>query len=185
MLRRRERPAVVATVASRRAKFSAHERIELIDALAAFTAGTAWVNHLERELGSLEVGKTGDFVVLDRDLFDRSPGGVRPPAWTHDDVDSASDVDVRRSLAAGCSPCASEASRRKERPVNVLSIFIANEHSQAPMERSVERAVAHSVAGPSLRDRIASAAAALRRLVGGPVASAGVLPKLEDYPYRS
>jgi len=56
--------------------FLPDERIELIDALAAFTAGTAWVNHLERELGSLEVGKTGDFVVLDRDLFDRSAGAI-------------------------------------------------------------------------------------------------------------
>jgi predicted amidohydrolase YtcJ len=52
------------------------ERIELIDALAAFTAGTAWVNHLEHEVGSLEVGKTGDIVVLDRDLFDRSEGAI-------------------------------------------------------------------------------------------------------------
>jgi len=52
------------------------ERIELIDALAAFTAGTAWVNHLEHELGSLEVGKTGDVVVLDRDVFDRSAGAI-------------------------------------------------------------------------------------------------------------
>jgi hypothetical protein len=52
------------------------ERIELIDALAAFTAGTAWVNHLESEVGSLEVGKTGDIVVLDRDLFDRSEGPI-------------------------------------------------------------------------------------------------------------
>jgi len=52
------------------------ERLELIDALAAFTAGTAWVNHLEDELGSVEVGKTGDFVVLDRDLFDRSAGAI-------------------------------------------------------------------------------------------------------------
>lgn len=52
------------------------ERIDLIDALAAFTAGTAWVNHLEHEVGSLEVGKAADLVVLDRDLFDRSAGAI-------------------------------------------------------------------------------------------------------------
>jgi predicted amidohydrolase YtcJ len=56
--------------------FLPEERIDLMDALAAFTSGTAWVNHLEREVGSLEVGKAADFVVLDRDLFDRSAGAI-------------------------------------------------------------------------------------------------------------
>jgi hypothetical protein len=57
--------------------FLPEQRIDLMDALAGFTAGTAWVNHLEDELGSIEVGKTGDFVVLDRDLFDRGAGEIR------------------------------------------------------------------------------------------------------------
>ena len=56
--------------------FLPDERIELMDALAAFTAGSAWVNHLEREVGSLEVGKAADLVVLDRDLFDRAAGAI-------------------------------------------------------------------------------------------------------------
>jgi predicted amidohydrolase YtcJ len=56
--------------------FLPDERIDLMDALAAFTTGAAWVNHLEHELGSLEAGKAGDFVVLDRDLFDRSAGAI-------------------------------------------------------------------------------------------------------------
>ena len=47
-----------------------------MDALAAFTTGTAWVNHLEREIGSIEVGKAADLVVLDRDLFDRAEGSI-------------------------------------------------------------------------------------------------------------
>ncbi|MEX1168905.1 MAG: amidohydrolase [Chloroflexota bacterium] len=59
-----------------RPSFLPDERISLIDALAAFTAGTAWVNHLEREVGSLEVGKAADLVVLDRDLFDRTAGAI-------------------------------------------------------------------------------------------------------------
>jgi len=53
-----------------------HERIELIDALAGYTNGSAWVNHLEDELGSIEVGKSADLVVLDRDLFDRTAGAI-------------------------------------------------------------------------------------------------------------
>ena len=38
--------------------------------------GTALVNHLESEVGSIEVGKAADLVVLDRDLFDRGAGAI-------------------------------------------------------------------------------------------------------------
>ena len=51
------------------------ERIDLIDALAAFTAGSAYVNHLD-ETGTLEVGRLADLAVLDRDLFDRGAGAI-------------------------------------------------------------------------------------------------------------
>jgi predicted amidohydrolase YtcJ len=59
-----------------RPPFLPSERIELIDALAAFTTGTARVNHLDGEIGSIEVGKAADMVVLDRDLFDRDEGAI-------------------------------------------------------------------------------------------------------------
>jgi hypothetical protein len=59
-----------------REPFLPDERIELVDALAAFTAGSAWVNHLDAETGSIEVGKAGDLAMLDRDLFDRSAGAI-------------------------------------------------------------------------------------------------------------
>ena len=107
--------------------FLPDERIELDDALAAFTIGTAWVNHLEDEVGSIEVGKSADLVVLDRDLFDRGAGAIgearvvatfidgiavhesrargltagRRRSWTHDDVNSAPDVGVRARPARG------------------------------------------------------------------------------------
>ena len=45
------------------------ERIGLAAALAAFTIGSAYVNHDERDAGSVEPGKRADLVVLDRDLF--------------------------------------------------------------------------------------------------------------------
>ena len=51
-------------------------RSELIDALAAFTTGSAYVNHLDSETGTLEVGKAADLAVLDRDLFDRGAGPI-------------------------------------------------------------------------------------------------------------
>jgi predicted amidohydrolase YtcJ len=52
------------------------ERIDLIDALAAFTSGSAYVNHLDDETGTLEVGKLADLAILDRDLFDRAEGAI-------------------------------------------------------------------------------------------------------------
>ena len=52
------------------------ERLDLVDALAAFTAGSAYVNHLETETGTIEVGKAADLAILDRDLFDRGAGPI-------------------------------------------------------------------------------------------------------------
>jgi predicted amidohydrolase YtcJ len=56
--------------------FLPDERIDLIDALAAFTAGSAYVNHLDADTGTVEVGKYADLAVLDRDLFDRGAGAI-------------------------------------------------------------------------------------------------------------
>ncbi|HEX2194633.1 MAG TPA: amidohydrolase [Candidatus Limnocylindria bacterium] len=51
--------------------FVPEERLTLEDALAAFTIGSAYVNGLDAETGTLEAGKRADLVVMDRDL--RSP----------------------------------------------------------------------------------------------------------------
>ena len=51
--------------------FLPDQRLSLDQALAAFTIGSAFVNHLDAETGTLEVGKLADLVILDRDL--RSP----------------------------------------------------------------------------------------------------------------
>ena len=56
--------------------FLPDERLDLIDALAGFTCNAAYVNHLERETGTVEVGKLADLAVLDRDLFDRRAGRI-------------------------------------------------------------------------------------------------------------
>lgn len=45
------------------------ERIGLAEALTAYTAGSAYVNHLD-DTGRVEVGTLADLVVLDRDPFD-------------------------------------------------------------------------------------------------------------------
>jgi predicted amidohydrolase YtcJ len=48
---------------------SAEQRLPLSTALAAYTAGSAWVNH-DRDGGSIAVGNRADLVLLDRDPFE-------------------------------------------------------------------------------------------------------------------
>ena len=45
------------------------QSLELAQALAAYTIGSAYVNHLDHETGTIEPGKLADLVVLDRDPF--------------------------------------------------------------------------------------------------------------------
>lgn len=46
-----------------------HERLTLADALRAYTWGSAYGSFREHELGTLEIGKLADLIVLDRNLF--------------------------------------------------------------------------------------------------------------------
>lgn len=46
------------------------ERVNLMDFLAAYTCGGAYVDHSDAESGSLEVGKAADLIVLEKNLFD-------------------------------------------------------------------------------------------------------------------
>jgi predicted amidohydrolase YtcJ len=52
------------------------ERIDIGSAIAAFTIGSAYVNSLERQTGSIEVGKWADLIVLDRNLFAIEPSEI-------------------------------------------------------------------------------------------------------------
>ncbi len=49
------------------------EALDLFDVLAAYTTGSAYVNHLDDRTGTVEAGKLADLVILDRDMF--APGG--------------------------------------------------------------------------------------------------------------
>ncbi|MFT4215215.1 MAG: amidohydrolase [Microbacterium sp.] len=49
--------------------FLPEQAIDLGTSLTAYTAGSAWVNHLDADTGTIEVGKFADVVVLDRDPF--------------------------------------------------------------------------------------------------------------------
>lgn len=50
------------------APFLPDEGLDLDAALRAYTIGSAYVNHLDRSTGSLEIGKLADLVILDRNL---------------------------------------------------------------------------------------------------------------------
>jgi predicted amidohydrolase YtcJ len=49
--------------------FNPEQRISREEALRMYTNGAAWAHFTEKENGSLEVGKFGDLVVIDRDLL--------------------------------------------------------------------------------------------------------------------
>ena len=53
-----------------------HERLTLEEAIAAATIGSAHVNHLDADTGSISPGKLADLVILDRDLLDRGAGAI-------------------------------------------------------------------------------------------------------------
>ena len=52
------------------------ERLTLEEAIRAFTLGSAYVNHLETETGTIEAGKLADLTVIDRDLFATDAGPI-------------------------------------------------------------------------------------------------------------
>jgi predicted amidohydrolase YtcJ len=45
------------------------QALELAEAMAAYTIGSAFANHLDDVTGSVELGKLADLIVLDRDPF--------------------------------------------------------------------------------------------------------------------
>ncbi len=53
--------------------FNPEQRLTLEESLMAATLGAAYANFLDDESGSLEVGKSADFVMFDRDLFGSGP----------------------------------------------------------------------------------------------------------------
>ncbi len=56
--------------------FIPEERIDLPTALAAYTIGSAYANFWEKETGSLEVGKSAEVIVLDKNLFEIPPAEI-------------------------------------------------------------------------------------------------------------
>jgi predicted amidohydrolase YtcJ len=71
-----------------RAPFFPHQALSLAQALTAYTAGSARVNHCGDVVGRIEPGYVADLVVLDRDPFERPS-------------DEIAETRTRRTLIAG------------------------------------------------------------------------------------
>jgi predicted amidohydrolase YtcJ len=64
------------------APFLPDQRLPLPAAVAAFTAGSAFVNH-DDDAGSIAVGNRADLAVLDRNIFDPTTGFPGDARVTH------------------------------------------------------------------------------------------------------
>ena len=53
--------------------FIGDQAISIESSLTAYTRGSAWVNHLDEDTGTLEVGKHADLALLERDPFSVDP----------------------------------------------------------------------------------------------------------------
>jgi predicted amidohydrolase YtcJ len=61
--------ALPATTGAQAERFLPEQSLTVGEALAAYTIGSAYVNHLDGQAGSIETGKLADLVVLDHDPF--------------------------------------------------------------------------------------------------------------------
>jgi len=59
-----------------RQPFLPDERLSLEESIRAFTLGSARVNHLDDDTGSIEAGKLADLAVIDRDLLAPEVGPI-------------------------------------------------------------------------------------------------------------
>jgi predicted amidohydrolase YtcJ len=53
------------------------QRITLAEAIASYTINGAWLDHMENLKGSIEVGKLADLCILDQDILNIEPHGIR------------------------------------------------------------------------------------------------------------
>jgi hypothetical protein len=65
--------AVTRTWSDDQEPFGPDEALDPIDALTAFTSGSAYINHADEDTGSIAVGKLADLAILDRDPLREGP----------------------------------------------------------------------------------------------------------------
>ncbi|HEX8857741.1 MAG TPA: amidohydrolase [Actinomycetes bacterium] len=72
----RTAPAGYADAAAGGEPFLPEQRVDLETAIAGYTRSAAFLNRLDAETGSIELGKLADLVVLDRNLFEQPAGEI-------------------------------------------------------------------------------------------------------------
>jgi predicted amidohydrolase YtcJ len=72
----RRAPAQQAGAAAAGGSFLPEQAIDLATAIAGYTIAAAYVDRLDADTGSIEVGKLADLVVLDRNLFELPAGEI-------------------------------------------------------------------------------------------------------------
>ncbi len=79
-------------------EWGANEKLDVADIIKSYTIGSARALHMDDDIGSIEVGKLGDFVLFDIDLFDLT-------SWwfllTHDLELGAMDDFVQMTVVGG------------------------------------------------------------------------------------
>lgn len=63
------------------------QALDLATILTAYTAGSAYVNHLDHRTGTIEVGRSADLAILDRDPFDHPAAEIGQARVTRTYVD--------------------------------------------------------------------------------------------------
>jgi predicted amidohydrolase YtcJ len=72
------------------------ERLSLASLVRGFTLGAAYQLHLEDQIGSIEVGKKADLVVLDRNIFEIDPFTIHEAAVLKTMMDGAFVYEAHR-----------------------------------------------------------------------------------------
>jgi predicted amidohydrolase YtcJ len=83
----------LADTSGRRPVFLPEQRLTLAQALAAYSSGSAFANHLDDVVGTVTIGKAADLVVLDRDPFAGAPDEIAHTRERHTYIDG---VEVYR-----------------------------------------------------------------------------------------
>ena len=77
----------------------AHQRLDLATAMAAYTSGSAYVNHRDHDTGSIKPGYRADLVVLDPSPFDVPSGEIHSSRVTQTWIDGRLRYAAESALA--------------------------------------------------------------------------------------
>jgi hypothetical protein len=85
-----------------------------------------------------------------------------------------------------CEPDTPGDAERRDREMNAFAVFAVNEHLEYLLAEAAQRRMADTLPKKTLRGRIASVATSVKSaFTTSAETTPSILPRLEDYPYRS